>query len=203
MNDSPSSFNLEYQNNATEGKIVVALERISEAFRVLLWQESKIHKVSPIQLQILIFLLFHDESKRKVSYLAKEFNMTKATISDAVKVLDKKELIRKETSPEDSRSYIIHLTEKGRTVANQSSSFSKTLRNSVNKLSTQEADAFYRTTLQIIDSLHQDGIIQVQRMCKSCQHYAHQQDMHFCTLLNKPLESHELRIDCPEHLEAV
>ena len=81
-----SSFNLNEQNQKIESRIVVALERISEAFRVLLWNESKENSLSPIQIQILIFIYFHSLAKCKVGYLADEFNMTKATISDSVKV---------------------------------------------------------------------------------------------------------------------
>lgn len=199
MNERPSSFNLDFQNTSTNGKIVVALERIAEAFRVLLWQESKVHKLSPIQLQILIFLLYHDEGKRTVSYLAQEFNMTKATISDAVKVLAKKALIHKETSTEDSRSYFIHLTEQGESIAKDAATFSRKLHQAVDVLTAQEADHFYKSTLNIIANLHKSGIIQIQRMCKNCQHYAQHEGMHFCKLMNKPLAANELRIDCPEH----
>lgn len=200
MSDIPSSFNLEYQNQSTNGKIVVALERISEAFRVLLWQESKIHKLSPIQLQILIFLLFHEASKRKVSYLAHEFNMTKATISDAVKMLAKKELIRKEVTPTDSRSYMIHLTEKGKTIAQQASTFSQSLHKAVNQLSQEQSHHFYQSMLHIIDTLKKEEVIEVQRMCDNCRYYAQHEDTHFCNLLNTSLATHELRIDCPEHI---
>ena len=87
-----SSFHLTEQNQKIESRIVVALERISEAFRVLLWNESKENSLSPIQIQILIFIYFHSTEKCKVGYLADEFNMTKATISDSVKVLLSKEL---------------------------------------------------------------------------------------------------------------
>ena len=200
MEETPSSFNTKYQSNSTESKIVVALERISEAFRVLLWQESKIHKLSPIQLQIVTFLLFHDENKRKVSYLAKEFNMTKATISDAVKTLEKKGLIQKEITPSDTRSYIIHLTEKGKVIAEKASTFSHAMRESVELFGGEEAEQFYQTSLKLIESLHKNGIIQLQRMCSSCLHYAKDNGMHFCKLLNKPLTTNELRIDCPEHI---
>lgn len=199
MSETPSSFNLAYQNQATAGKIVVALERISEAFRVLLWEASKQHKLSPIQLQILIFLLFHEETMRKVSYLAQEFNMTKATVSDAVKVLAQKDLIRKETSPTDSRSYFIHLTAKGEQIAQDASRFSQKLLQAVQLLGQEEADSFYKSTLTIMESLQQNGVIQVQRMCKTCQHYANNQGLHFCKLINKPLAINELRVDCPEH----
>ena len=99
-----SSFDLNRQNKNTESKIVVALERISEAFRVLLWNESKENSLSPIQIQILIFIHFHTSEKCKVGYLADEFNMTKATISDSVRVLLAKELVIKETDPIDTRS---------------------------------------------------------------------------------------------------
>ena len=51
-----SSFHLTEQNQKIESRIVVALERISEAFRVLLWNESKENSLSPIQIQILIFI---------------------------------------------------------------------------------------------------------------------------------------------------
>lgn len=109
-----SSFNLSEQNQKVESRIVVALERISEAFRVLLWNESKENSLSPIQIQILIFIYFHTPEFNKVSYLAEEFNMTKATISDSVKVLLAKKLVSKETDTTDTRSYSLSLTTEGK-----------------------------------------------------------------------------------------
>jgi len=90
-----SPFDRDYQNLSTDSKIIVALERVAEAFRVLLWNESKTHDLSPIQIQILVFLRFHPQEICKVSYLANEFNLTKATISDSVKTLLRKQLIEK------------------------------------------------------------------------------------------------------------
>ena len=83
-----SVFDLDHQNASVESRIVASLERVSQAFRVLLWNESKEFSLSPIQIQVLIFLLHHSDEKRKVSYLADEFNMTKATISDTVLNVD-------------------------------------------------------------------------------------------------------------------
>ena len=100
-----------YSDQTIEGKIVASLERISQSFRVLLWQKSKEFALTPLQMQILLFLLTQSEEKRKVSYLAKEFNVTKATISDTIKTLEHKSLILKENEITDSRSYIINLSE--------------------------------------------------------------------------------------------
>ncbi|WP_234859068.1 MarR family transcriptional regulator [Aquimarina aquimarini] len=57
----------------------------------------------------MIFCAYHKENLCTVSYLAKEFNITKPTISDAVKVLEKKEMIFKNNTSSDHRSYYISL----------------------------------------------------------------------------------------------
>ena len=91
MNDS--IFNPEFQNQNTSSKIIVALERISEAFKVLLWDKAKEYGLSPIQIQILIFVAYHKQELCNVSHLANEFNITKPTVSDAIKALVNKNYI--------------------------------------------------------------------------------------------------------------
>ena len=198
---SKSDFDLNHQNQSTESKIVASLERISQAFRVLLWRESKEYSLTPIQVQVLNFLLHHSEEKRKVSYLADEFNMTKATISDTVKALEKKQLIRKETESHDSRSYIIHLTSNGLETARQNSYFTEQIRNPIDKLSADDKENLLLSLLNIIRHLNNTGVITIQRMCLTCRHYQadNKGQQHFCKLLNLPLHNSELRVDCPEH----
>lgn len=199
-----SDFDLIHQSQSTESRIVASLERISQAFRVLLWQESKEFSLSPIQVQILIFLLFHSEEKRKVSYLAGEFNMTKATISDTIKTLAQKELIAKHYEPHDSRSYTIHLTEKGKDIANKTALFTRELKTPVDRLHDDDKENLLLSLITIIRHLNKAGIITPQRMCFTCAHY--QPDFngqkHFCSLLNQKLEDRDLKIDCPEHIRA-
>lgn len=196
---SKTPFNPQYQINNNESKIIAALERISESFRVLLWNESKQHGLSPIQVQILIFLSYHVEEKRKVSYLANEFNMTKATISDAIKTLEKKDLITKEYSPNDTRSYFIHLTKKGQLISEQVAGFTQGLQHPINKLSNKAKNELLEHLLSIIKHLNKTNIITVQRMCFNCYHYQKKENQHFCNLLNQQLQSSEIRVDCPEH----
>lgn len=199
MNKSP--FHLDQQNKSMESRIIAALERISQAFRVLLWNESKEFSLSPIQVQVLIFLLHHSEEKRKVSYLADEFNMTKATISDTIKALDQKGLIKKTTERQDSRSYVMHLTKKGVDIAEKTSVFTRELQIPIDKLNPHEKENLLLSLMGAIHHLNKTGIITIQRMCVTCVHYkpADGRQLHFCQLLNKKLENSALRIDCPEH----
>lgn len=196
-----SDFDLTHQNQSTESKIVASLERIAQAFRVLLWQESKEFSLSPIQVQVLIFLLHHTEEKRKVSYLASEFNMTKATISDTIKTLEQKTLISKEYEQHDTRSYSIHLTNKGRDIAEKTSLFTKEINTPIDKLHQDDKENLLLSLLHIIRHLNQSEVITIQRMCMSCSYYqsSDKGQKHFCKLLNQNLHVKDLRIDCPEH----
>jgi len=194
-----SSFNLNEQNQKVESRIVVALERISEAFRVLLWNESKENSLSPIQIQILIFIHFHSLEKCKVGYLANEFNMTKATISDSVKVLLAKKLVSKETDPTDTRSYTIFLTTEGEKTAKKASFFASSIEQPLGKLSEEQKTVMLNGLLKLIYNLNRSGVITIQRMCFTCSNYQLYNGVHYCNLLKSQLTESELRIDCKEH----
>ena len=82
-----SVFNPDFQQKDISSKLVAGLERISEVFKVLLWEKAKQVSLSPIQIQILIFIAYHKQELCNVSHLAREFNITKPTVSDAIKIL--------------------------------------------------------------------------------------------------------------------
>ncbi len=197
-----SDFDVTNQNQQIESRIVASLERISQAFRVLLWQESKEFSLSPIQVQVLIFLLHHSEEKRKVSYLADEFNMTKATISDTIKTLEQKTLITKEYKQEDTRSYSIHLTKNGKDIAAKTSFFSTEIREPIDKMHEEDKENLLLSLMGIIRHLNKAGVITIQRMCMTCSYYqsSAKGQKHYCRLLAQPLQTEDLRIDCPEHI---
>lgn len=194
-----SSFNLNEQNQKVESRIVAALERISEAFRVLLWNESKENSLSPIQIQILIFIHFHSFEKCKVGYLADEFNMTKATISDSVKVLLSKKLLAKEADPADTRSYTLLLTDEGKKIAKKTSLFASSMEQPIEKLTQEQKVIMLNGLLKLIYDLNRSGIITIQRMCFTCAFYKAENGIHYCNLLKTKLSESEIRMDCPEH----
>jgi DNA-binding MarR family transcriptional regulator len=199
MNSSFENSPFDPASQDIDSKVIVTLERLSEAFRVALWQEAKDLGLSPIQIQILIFLLYHRAEQRKVSYLAREFNLTKPTISDAVRVLEVKGLIQKTAEPGDSRSYSMALTETGRLVAERTAHFANVFRSSLTKLGEAEKQVLYHGLLSLIDGLHQRGIIMQQRMCSNCRFNSGTLQEPYCTLLQKKLQTADLQIDCPEH----
>lgn len=135
----------------------------------------------------------------KVSYLADEFNMTKATISDSVKVLLAKDLVAKETDPRDTRSYSLSLTTEGKKIAKKVSLFASSIEQPLEKLTEEQKIIMLNGLLKLIYDLNKSGIITIQRMCFTCSNYQVDKGVHYCKLLKSRLAESELRVDCPEH----
>lgn len=180
-------------------KVINGLERISEGFKTLIWEQAKQHGLSPIQIQILLFISDHKASLCNVSHLALEFNVTKPTISDAVKVLVQKDLALKDHSSSDHRSYILLPSTKGKKLTAQLKDYHQPLQDGLKSLSDPQLESLYTTLTELIYKLNVSGIFSVQRTCFGCRFYSKTQGQHHCSLLQKQLSGTELRIDCPEY----
>jgi len=149
-----SSFNPIQQENDISSKIVAGMERISEVFKILLWEKAKRVGLSPIQIQLLIFLAFHKQELCNVSHLAKEFNVTKPTISDAVRVLDKKGMVIKDFSSSDNRSYSILLSKLGKEVVLETHNFTNPLKKQIDKFDENQLEGLFITLNELIYKLN-------------------------------------------------
>ncbi|MBL7826599.1 MAG: MarR family transcriptional regulator [Saprospiraceae bacterium] len=196
MNESV--FDPQAQLGNPDLKIVASLERLSEGFRVLLWDKAKVLGISPIQIQILIFIQFHGDQKCKISYLAQEFCLTKPTVSEAVKSLEQKGFVERRTEVSDSRSHTIHLTESGKAVVAQTANFANPMLDSMVEIPSAEKGVLLEQLLGVVGQLQSAGIISMQRMCFSCRFYQKNGDGHYCQFLNQSLKNRELRLDCGE-----
>lgn len=196
-----SVFNPDQQQEDISSKIVAGLERISEVFKVLLWEKAKTVGLSPIQIQMLIFIAFHKQELCNVSHLAKEFNVTKPTVSDAIKILDKKGLINKDFSSTDSRSYSIGLSPSGKKIVSETNDFADALKIQIDTLGQADLDSVFKSLSELIYKLNRIGILTVQRTCYGCKFYQKNQGSDYCNLLEKQLLNQDIRLDCPEFVE--
>lgn len=193
-----SVFNLETQNSDLNSKIVAGLERLSQVFRILLWEKAKVHSLSPIQIQLLIFIHHHTADKTTISYLAQEFNFTKPTISDAIKVLEQKKLIKKLADAKDTRSFSIQLTAAGKKIVTETEHYTQPLTSLISKINGADKEVLWHHVSTLILQLNKLEVLSVQRTCFNCRHYTMKNKTHFCNLLQQKLETHDIRIDCGE-----
>lgn len=200
---SKSIFNPTAQEDSISNKIIVSLERVSEVFKKLLWDKAKLVGLSPIQIQLLIFIAYHKQELCNVSHLAHEFNVTKPTISDAIRVLEKKGLIGKDLSSTDNRSYSIHITAAGSTILVQTENFAEPLKTELEGIEQNKLEDLFAVLSKLIYQLNRNGILTVQRTCFGCTYYSHNAGKDYCNLLNQELQNSDIRLDCPEYEEKI
>ncbi len=192
------------QHGDVDAKLVAALERLSRVFQLLLRDAAREHGLSPIQAQFLVHLLFHDLELRRVGRLAREFDLTRATVSDAVGALERKGLVSREPWPGDGRVATLRLTPAGKALAGELSTWAEVIRERLEGTPAEEKEVVLRFLMGLIGSLQRAGVISVARMCVTCRFFrpdAHPggDAPHHCALLDAPLAVADLRTDCPEH----
>lgn len=192
-------FDLEIQNDSLDGKITAGFERLSQVFRVLLWEKAKKYELSPIQIQLLIFIKNHAAHKATVSYLAKEFNLTKATVSDSVKILEQKKYVVKVSHFSDSRSYTIELTAAGLEAVLATQNFTDPVYDIVASTAENDKIILWRNISSFLQQLNHLQIISTQNSCQTCHYFAQGNGNNSCMLLNLPLETSALKLDCSDH----
>ncbi|MGQ9617990.1 MAG: MarR family winged helix-turn-helix transcriptional regulator [Candidatus Aminicenantia bacterium] len=152
-------------------KISFAIERVFNAYRTLFWDIVKETNLSLIQLQFILYLKKYPKEMRKVSNIALEFGLTKATVSDAVNSLVKKKLVRKEKDIKDRRSSTLCLTGKGEKLAKKLEIWDNPIKTILKKFPENEKENVLTFLIKFIDSLKKSGIIKVVRMCVSCSNF--------------------------------
>ncbi|OGQ49589.1 MAG: hypothetical protein A3I09_02630 [Deltaproteobacteria bacterium RIFCSPLOWO2_02_FULL_47_10] len=185
-------------------KIVSLLEKLSQVLRVLLWNTAKETGLSPIQTQFLLYLNSHPPLQCKTSNLAREFNLTQATVSDALGSLAEKKLIYKEESKKDRRTSSLILTTAGKWMAKKLVHWPDAIKKSLGCLSEGGKSQAMTFMMDIIKHMQSGGVIQSARMCLLCNHFLKDarpaaKKPHYCKLTKTPLGITDLNIDCAMH----
>jgi DNA-binding MarR family transcriptional regulator len=199
-----SSFHLPTQHEDVDAKLVAGVERLSQVFRGLLRRAADAEGLSPVQARVLLDLRFRVEAGRRVGALAREFQLTDATVSDALSTLAEKGLVAKAPDPDDRRARIVRLTAAGETTAESLSTWAEPVRDQLRDLDTDRKTEAMTLLMDLIGKLERADLISRARMCRTCRFFgdgAHDDPdaPHHCNLLDQPLGPGDLRMDCPEH----
>ncbi|MCD6726141.1 MAG: MarR family winged helix-turn-helix transcriptional regulator [Solirubrobacteraceae bacterium] len=185
-------------------RLVVALERVAQALRVLRWDAATRHGLSPVQMQLLLRLGHEPPARRRVGELAGELDLSQGTISEAVAALRRKGLVERGARSGSRGGHPLSLTVRGRLVADELEDWQAALVARLSPIDQARKEAALGLLLELIGGLQREGVVTVARMCTTCRFFrrdAHPEAplRHHCALLDSPLGSAELRVDCAEH----
>lgn len=187
--------------------ITAGLSKIAAALRSQAWEGGTAQRLTPTQGQILLVLASRRDRPVRLNDVAAELCLTAATASDAVAALEEKRLAKKARSADDGRAVTLTLTAAGRREARRTMRWADVVRAGVKRLTPGEQALFLRGLTTIIQSLQDQGVISVARMCAGCtyfQPYVHADvtKPHHCGLVDKPIGDGQLRIECPDFIPA-
>ncbi len=185
-------------------KIVSLLERIGLVFRVLTFEAAKKERLSPTQIQFLLYLYNHKKTASKAIAIAREFNLTAATVSEVITSLKRKKLINKKINKKDGRVLNLQITASGKKLACKLSDWTSILWKTVNKFSKQSKENSILFLMELIAELQKQRIITIAKMCITCGNfkknaYPTRDKPHHCKLTNKPLANSDLNLNCDNH----
>ncbi|MEK7266568.1 MAG: helix-turn-helix domain-containing protein [Pseudomonadota bacterium] len=186
-------------DSATD-QLATGLERLSAAARREDWRSAEEGGLTPTQADILRLVLSRAGGVG-LSLAAAHAGVSQPTASDAVKALVRKGLLEKRPDPKDGRAALLKATRAGRAAGARWESGFKLIASAIAK---RDQALLLGIVVSAIRKLEQQGAISPQRMCLTCTHFVGDAypggvKPHHCRLLETPIGTGDLRIDCPEH----
>lgn len=186
-----------------DAKIVGALDRVADALSVLARRVAAEHDLSPTQLRVLARLYVGPPPEPLSRELAREFDVSDPTISDALAALRRKGLIESAPDPADRRRQVLRLTAAGRAAGRSVSRWTAPAEIASSGIERESAEALLSGLLDLLGRLHGAGLLTVARSCSTCAHFSRDgatgRPVLRCGYFGETLRPSDLRVDCAAH----
>jgi len=198
---------LETTTESVSKRVATGLHKIGLAIRSRAWKEARQGRLAPLQAHTLSVLHLRQPQIATPTALAEELSVALPTVSEVLRVLERRGLIKKRKSETDGRTTMLSLTRKGRRRAEGVAGWTDFLAAAADELSDAERKALLRTLIKMIRTLQEQGMIPVARMCPTCRFfqpfvYGDPNAPHHCGYVNAAFGDRLLRIECAEHERA-
>ncbi len=151
-----------------EHRLAAALERVGAAAQTLLRSAALAEGLSATQVQLLLQLAGRRDGDHEPAGLARRFDVSRPTITDAVAALERKGLVARAAHTEDGRRRVLSLTARGHAVARRLVNWDRQLVEAVDRLPHASQASTLQAALDVIAELVNDGVVSVARMCTTC-----------------------------------
>jgi len=174
------------------------LERLCNLVRMEMRSFGVRYGLQPVQLEALTYLTNCNRYSDSPQAVGEYLGLTKGTVSQSLKVLEKKGLLRKQQDRQDKR--VVHLapTAKGRKLVEQASDakgLELALENT-KQSKENELQEMLRSTLRTMQ--HQNNR-KTFAACHTCRFNEQRQEGYVCGVTHEPLSARDIQLICREH----
>ncbi|MGI9211848.1 MAG: MarR family winged helix-turn-helix transcriptional regulator [Methylococcaceae bacterium] len=175
------------------------LERIANLMRTDIRKSGIAHGLQPVQLEALHYLSRCNRYSNNPVAVAEFLGLTKGTVSQSLRVLEKSGLISRLADGVDKRRFHLSLSAEGHAV------IAKTHPPAVLKKAVEEAPAEFlaeteRVLNQVLRRLQAANSLKSFGVCKTCHHHAtDERGNRHCQLTGEDLSDEDAVLLCREH----
>ncbi|MBL4684756.1 MAG: MarR family transcriptional regulator [Nannocystaceae bacterium] len=181
----------------TATRLHLLTERLSSLFRAEVRHIASEHGLKLVQLEALVFLSMANRYSDTPASLTEYFGLTKGTVSQTLKVLERDGLIEKRPDDSDGRVQHCGVTKRGQEIAAEA--FPAPLFTDV---PAREDAALTRALEQLLRRLQQRNALRSFGQCRGCRLFEARGTGGRCGLTHELLSKLDTQKICREHEEA-
>lgn len=174
------------------------VERLSELIRLDSRQAGAAHGLQPVQLEVLHYLAMCNRYSDTPMAVTEYLGQTKGTVSQTLKVLEKKELLTKQADNDDKRIFHLKLSAKGKRLINKTIPTDMFV-NACEALSDKKQAEIESALKHLLSTLLQVNNMKTFGVCNSCRYNSKRDKGYFCNLVQQPLTDKDVVLICKEH----
>lgn len=174
------------------------IERLGNLVRANVRAVCNEYGVRPVQLEALGFLTQCNRYSDTPQAVAEFLGLTKGTVSQTLKVLEQKGLLRKQGDTIDKRLVHLKPTAKGRQLVEYAVP-AESLTLGVEKLSKSEGQVTIDALRVLLRSVQKANVLKTFAACYTCRFNQKREGSYFCELTQEPLAESDVALLCREH----
>jgi len=175
------------------------VERLGELLRIDSRQAGADHGLQPVQLEVLHYLSICNRYSDTPMAVTEYLGLTKGTVSQTLKVLEKKKFLSKHPDENDKRIFHLRLSAKGAKLLNKTIPTTMFV-NACKALPDNKQLEIASSLKQLLVTLLEANELKTFGVCHSCRYNSNTDDGdYFCELVEQSLSVDDIQLICREH----
>ena len=174
------------------------IERLGNLVRADVRAVGHVHDMRPVQLEALRYLTQCNRYSDTPQAVTEFLGLTKGTVSQTIKVLEQKGLLRKQNDASDKRLVHLKPTAKGRRVIERVMPV-KSLVSGLEMLPDSECRMIEGALRELLHSMQRANDFKTLAACHTCRFNQKHDGSYYCGLTQEPLMDREVEQICREH----
>jgi DNA-binding MarR family transcriptional regulator len=175
------------------------IKRLSELLKIDSRKAGAQDGLQPVQLEVLHYLSICNRFSDTPMAVTEYLGQTKGTVSQTLKVLERKGMLSKLPDKDDKRVFHLKVSDKGQRLLAHCVP-TPMITSACETLSVTEHKQISDALKQLLETIVQANKLKSFGICRTC-HYntKNQAGDYFCSLVKQPLSHDEIQLICKEH----